>query len=222
MLKDEKKEMLKKEAVRYLGYGRHAVDEQTSALIDRSFFDLRSVVNRKSIYRFFDLEWIDSEHICFSNVDVISKSLGRNLRGCDKIILFGATLGIGVDRMIRRKSLTDMADAVVLQACAAALLEEYCDECQEKLAKEMEKEGYYLRPRFSPGYGDFAIEHQKDVMRVLDCAKTIGLTMTESYMMSPTKSVTAVIGAGTSNIRCHAKGCEACEKQDCIYRRNTT
>ena len=43
-----------------------------------------------------------------------------------------------------------------------------------------------------------------------------------SYMMSPTKSVTAVIGAGTSDIRCHTKGCEACEKQDCIYRRNTT
>lgn len=222
MLKTGEKEMLKKEAVRYLGYGRHAVDEQTSALIDRSFLNLQSVANRKSIYRIFDLEWNNPEMICFGNVRVKSKSLERNLRGCDKIILFGATLGIGVDQMIRRKSLTDMADAVVLQACAAALLEEYCDECQEKISEEMRKEGYFLRPRFSPGYGDFAMEHQKDVMRILECAKNIGLTMTESYMMSPTKSVTAVIGAGTSDIRCHTKGCEVCEKQDCIYRRNTT
>ena len=53
--------------------------------------------------------------------------------------MFGATLGIGVDQLIRRTSLTDMAKAVVLQACAAALLEEYCDECQEKLKCRCEK-----------------------------------------------------------------------------------
>ena len=117
MLETGNKEMLKREAVRYLGYGRHAVDEQTSALIDRSFSDLQSVVNRKSIYRFFDLEWIDPEHVCFGNVHVTSKSLGRNLRGCEKIVLFGATLGIGVDQLIRRKSLTDMAEC----RCSAGL-----------------------------------------------------------------------------------------------------
>ena len=66
--------MLKREAVRYLGYGRHAVDEQTSALIDRSFSDLQSVVNRKSIYRFFDLEWIDPEHVCDVTCGGVRKS----------------------------------------------------------------------------------------------------------------------------------------------------
>ena len=99
------------------------------------------MVNRKSIYRFFDLEWIDPEHVCFGNVHVTSKSLGRNLRGV-KIVLFGATLGIGVDQLIRRKSLTNMADAVVLQACAAAL-EEYCDMCQETIAEELRSGGYF-------------------------------------------------------------------------------
>ena len=87
-----------------------------------------------------------------------------------------------------------MARAVVLQACAAAELEEYCDEQQKKISTELEKSGLYLRPRFSPGYGDFPIEFQEPIMRMLDCAKKIGLTMTDSYMMSPTKSVTAIIG----------------------------
>ena len=163
----------------------------------------------------------DGETVRFGSLTVKSKSLGKNLRGCDKIVLFGATLGIGVDQLLSRTSKTDMAKTVVLQACAAALLEEYCDECQDRIRQEMESEGRYLRPRFSPGYGDFPIECQRDLVRMLDCAKSIGLTLTESCMMAPSKSVTAVIGAGRAAVRCHRQGCESCEKIDCIYRRDT-
>ena len=90
-----------------------------------------------------------------------------------------------------------MAKAVVGQACAAAELEEYCDHCQRQIAREAERQGRYLRPRFSPGYGDFSIHCQDTLMRMLDCAKTIGLTLTAGGMMTPTKSVTAVIGMST-------------------------
>ena len=210
-----------REAVRYLGYGKNAVDDQTLRLIAESFERLRSVAGRKSVYRIFDLEQEDGETVRFGSLTVKSKSLGKNLRGCDKIVLFGATLGIGVDQLLSRTSKTDMAKTVVLQACAAALLEEYCDECQERIRQEMESEGRYLRPRFSPGYGDFPIECQRDMVRMLDCAKSIGLTLTESCMMAPSKSVTAVIGAGRAAVRCHRQGCESCEKLDCIYRRDT-
>ena len=212
---------LMREAVRYLGYGKHAVDDQTLGLIADSFGSLRTLSSRKSVYRIFDLEQEDGETVRFGSLTVKSKSLGKNLRGCDKIVLFGATLGIGVDQLLSRTSKTDMAKTVVLQACAAALLEEYCDECQERIRQEMESEGRYLRRRFSPGYGDFPIECQRDMVRMLDCAKSIGLTLTESCMMAPSKSVTAVIGAGRAAVRCHRQGCESCEKLDCIYRRDT-
>ena len=212
---------LMREAVRYLGYGKHAVDDQTLGLIADSFGSLRTLSSRKSVYRIFDLEQEDGETVWFGSLTVKSKSLGKNLRGCDKIVLFGATLGIGVDQLLSRTSRTDMGKTVVLQACAAALLEEYCDECQERIRQEMESEGRYLRPRFSPGYGDFPIECQRDMVRMLDCAKSIGLTLTESCMMAPSKSVTAVIGAGRAAVRCHRQGCESCEKLDCIYRRDT-
>ncbi len=212
---------LMREAVRYLGYGKHAVDDQTLGLIADSFGSLRTLSSRKSVYRIFDLEQEDGETVRFGSLTVKSKSLGKNLRGCDKIVLFGATLGIGVDQLLSRTSKTDMAKTVVLQACAAALLEEYCDECQDRIRQEMESEGRYLRPRFSPGYGDFPIECQRDLVRMLDCAKSIGLTLTESCMMAPSKSVTAVIGAGRAAVRCHRQGCESCEKLDCIYRRDT-
>lgn len=213
-------DQMTKEAIRYLGYGKHAVDEKTLALISDSFRNLEDAAGRKSIYRIFDLTRISETKFTVGEVEVESRSLGRNLMGCSKIILFGATLGTPVDRLITRTSLVDMAGAVVIQACAAALLEEYCDQCQMEIQEALEKEELYLRPRFSPGYGDFDISFQAPLMRMLDCAKTIGLTMTDSYMMTPTKSVTAVIGASPIKEKCHIKGCEACNKKDCMYRRN--
>ena len=113
-----------------------------------------------------------------------------------------------------------MAKTVVLQACAAAYLEEYLDQLQEKIGEELRQQEKWLRPRFSPGYGDFDIHHQKDILQMLDTAKTIGLTMTDSYMLTPVKSVTALIGISDSDEKCHIKGCESCGKTDCIYRRN--
>lgn len=209
-----------KEAIRYLGYGKHAVDEKTLALISDSFRNLEAHAGRKSIYRIFDLSRISDKGFTIGNIEIHSKSLGRNLKGCKKVVLFGATLGAEADRMISRASLTGMAGAVVLQACSVAFLEEYCDNCQAEIGRKLAVEGLFLRPRFSPGYGDFDIVYQAPLMRMLDCAKTIGLTMTDSYMMTPTKSVTAIIGASDTNEKCHQKGCEVCGKKDCIYRRN--
>lgn len=214
-------DQMTKEAIRYLGYGKHAVDENTLALILDSFEDLKQMSGKKSIYRIFHLKQTSDDWFTIGNTKIESKSLGKNLKGCKEIVLFGATLGTEVDRLIRRTSLTNMAKAVVIQACAAAMLEEYCDECQREIGQELETRGLYLRPRFSPGYGDFDIHYQAPLMQMLDCAKSIGLTMTDSYMMTPTKSVTAVIGASETKEKCHIKGCEACGKKDCTYRRDS-
>ena len=209
-----------KEAIRYLGYGKHAVDEGTLGLISDSFRDLEACAAAKSIYRIFECEHTGENELQIGKMNITSRSLGRNLKGCGSVFLLGATLGTGVDLMMKRFSLTDMAKTVVLQACAAAYLEEYLDQLQEKIGEELRQQEKWLRPRFSPGYGDFDIHHQKDILQMLDTAKTIGLTMTDSYMLTPVKSVTALIGISDSDEKCHIKGCESCGKTDCIYRRN--
>ena len=112
-----------------------------------------------------------------------------------------------------------MSKAVVMQACAAAFLEEYCDKMQKKIADELKK-GLFLRPRFSPGYGDFSVIHQKQLLQMTDASKQIGLTMTDGYMLTPSKSITAVIGISSEARDCTIKGCEACTKEDCIYKRS--
>ena len=108
-----------KEAVRYLGYGRNAADAKTLALIEDAFATLDRTISPKSVWRIFDLVQTEDGRSIIGNMEIKSNSLERNLKGCVKAVLFGATLGAGMDWLIKRASLSDMAEAVVLQSCAA-------------------------------------------------------------------------------------------------------
>ena len=209
-----------KEAVRYLGYGKNEVDDKTLQEIQDSFRELERLADKKSIYRIFELSLKDENELKIGNVEIYSRNFRTNLKDCKQVVLFAATLGAEVDRLIRKMQVVDMAKAVVMQACAATLLEEYSDELQQKIAERMQEQGKYIRPRFSPGYGDFSIQHQKDVLAMLETSKRIGVTMTDSYMLTPTKSVTAVIGIGDAEMNCNLNSCEECDKTDCTYRRS--
>lgn len=208
-----------KEAVRYLGYGRHAIDERTLELIHDSFRELDQTADARCVYRIFEITEQDEDRLTIGKLRIQSKNLSKNLRDCNRVIVFGATLGTRVDLLMKRYSVTDMTKAVVLQACAAAELEEYCDKMQKHIALKLDA-GLYLKPRFSPGYGDFSILHQKDLLQMLEAPKKIGLTLTEGYMLTPVKSVTALMGISRSAKECTIKGCEACAKADCRYRRS--
>ena len=158
--------------------------------------------------------------IDFSCFQVKSRDLAKNLRGCGQVILFAATIGEGADFLTRKYSRTNVAKAVVMQAAAAAMVEAFCDEENKKLREQAEEQGWFLRPRFSPGYGDFSLEHQRDFARVLEMQKTVGITLSESLLMLPSKSVTAVIGAGRTDTKCVLSGCESCGNADCAFRRS--
>ena len=113
-----------------------------------------------------------------------------------------------------------MSRAVVMQAAAAAMLEDYCDRINEEIRENYEKQGYYLRPRFSPGYGDFPLDCQPALLAGLDAGKRIGITLTDSLLMAPSKSVTAVMGVASVRSDCIIEGCESCGRADCRYRRD--
>lgn len=154
-----------------------------------------------------------------------SADLKANLTGCCGIVLFAATVGIALDRLIAKYSRISPARAVMLQAIGAERIESLCDVFQRELAERMEARGCMLRPRFSPGYGDFPLAMQKPIFDALDCPRKIGVSLNESLLMSPSKSVTAVIGfvcGGEGQDHTHAGktyGCAACGRKDCSYRR---
>ena len=209
-----------KETFRYLGYGRNRPDEQTFRLAQECWEELERTAVKRCCFREYPLSFLEGDGLDLGCFQVVSRALCKNLEGCQAVVLFAATLGVGVDGLIRKYSRLQMSRAVVMQAAAAAMLEDYCDEACGEIRQEYEKKGRHLRPRFSPGYGDFPLECQPALLTGLEAGKRIGIALTDSFLMAPSKSVTAVIGVASLNSEWGGGGCEACEKTDCTYRRN--
>ena len=181
-----------KEILRYLGYGQNEPDEATLALINECYEELLGTASPKYIAQRVNISHKDGK-ICFLNYSIPSTKLAINLAGCKEAYIFGATLGNTTDMLMNKYVKLNISKAAVLQACGAAMIEDYIDECEKELSGKLQ-EGQSLRPRFSPGFSDFTLEYQKLFMDVLRLDKTIGIHLTDGGIMLPEKSVTAIIG----------------------------
>ena len=210
-------DVIRRETLRYLGLGSAEPDRKTLELVTKAIELLSERCRPRSTSRIVEIS-AGTEEIRLEGGTVIhSESLARVMAGCSRMLVFGATLGTEADILIRRETAVNIAMGAVMQAAAAAYIEEYCDDIQTELDKRFSAEGEPLGDRFSPGYGDFALEYQRELFAILDCPRQIGLTLTEDFIMIPSKSVTAVIPIGGSCGR--QLGCRYCEKTDCRYRR---
>lgn len=210
----------RKEILRYLGYGKNCPEPKAAELIEETAQELEQASQLRSVYREYECS-IEGSQVTIGTLGVHSTHLAKNLAGCERAVVLAATIGRSADLMIKKYSVTNMAKAAVVQAAGAACIESCVDEIEAQIRREAEQRGFYLRPRFSPGYGDFSLEHQKDIFDMLECNKRIGLTLTEGNLMMPSKSVTAVIGlTRQKQSSCHAADCSRCEKIDCEFRRD--
>ncbi|MCI1721271.1 MAG: Vitamin B12 dependent methionine synthase activation subunit [Lachnospiraceae bacterium] len=212
-------EVSRKEIYRYLGCRGNVPDEATVRLTESCIAELEKEITPLSLYREYPLS-VDGEDIGCPVLHTSSASLGKNLKDCTRILLFAATLGSAPDRLIQKYSRLQVSRAVTIQAASAAMIEAWCNEECTRLKTIYEKQGLYLRPRFSPGYGDFSLECQPMILGPLEAGKRIGITLTDSLLMMPSKSVSAVMGAGTAPLGCVPEGCEICTKKNCAYRRS--
>ena len=178
----------KKEILRYAGCAES--DDATAALMEDCLTEATGVLTYKVCWRKLSVDVRDE--VCeFGTFSVSSRQLAHNLAGCTRVILFAVTVGVGIDRLIAKYSRIAPSRALMMQAIGAERIEALCD----AFCAEMETEtGFSLRPRFSPGYGDLPLEVQSEIITLLDTPRQIGLSLNDSLLMSPTKSVTAFAG----------------------------
>lgn len=183
----------KKEILRYAGVRGDAPE------LDALLQECLNEVESKLVYRICYREFVVTHHDSYLDLGFIkteSVGLKKYLAGCESIVLFAATAGIEIDRLIARYASVSPTKSLLFQAIGAERIESLCDVFCREITEEKAKIGFRMRPRFSAGYGDFPLEAQKEIFAVLDCPRKIGLTLNESILMSPSKSVTAIIGVG--------------------------
>lgn len=127
----------------------------------------------------------------FGVFSTTSSDLSRRLNGCTEAIVFAATVGVGIDRLVAKYAQISPSRTLMFQALGAERVEALCDKICELFPTEF---GCPVTARFSPGYGDLELSLQKSIFSVLGCEKRIGLTLNDNLMMLPTKSVTAFVG----------------------------
>ena len=179
------------EVLRYARAGKSSAE--TEALLDECILRASEPLTYTACYRFYDIS-INGDEIDLGFTRVKSRSLSYALKGCDRIALFCATVGHGIDRLIAKYSAISPAMAVVLQALGSERVEALCDMLCAEIEGAVNADGCRCTARFSPGYGDLPLDMQRDVFVSLDCTKSIGVTLNDQMFMTPSKSVTAIVG----------------------------
>ena len=153
-------------------------------------------------------------------LDLPGEDIHTLLRDCETVVLFALTLGEGAELLIRRAGLRSPTDALVLDACASAACEAACDQLQAMLEGQLCKEGLHPTDRFSPGYGDLPLTVQKPLLELLDAQRRCGITLSPTLIMTPRKSVTAILGVSRTPINREKRSCTGCPAHEsCAYRK---
>lgn len=177
-----------KEVLRYAG--DRSPSHETQLLLRDCIKESENAFSTKVAYRIFPIER-QADRLCIGSLTIRSKSLEKNLSGCDKVILFAATAGLHIDRFIAKYARLSPSRSLMFHSIGAERVEALCDAFCRFLT---DNEGLKITRRFSPGYSDLPLSLQKDFLALLNAGNTVGIGLNDSMLLSPSKSVTAFVG----------------------------
>lgn len=215
----------KKEVLRYLQYKNQNLSNNINEEIDNCINRTKEIINPRYVFRtyFIEKQDINNKKIVYlkdSNIKFESEDIYKLFDKCDECILISATLGLEIEKEIRKLTYTNLSKGLIIDACATTAIEEVCDILQDNIERELLKENKHITMRYSPGYGDLSIEKNVDIINILNSQKEIGLTVTYSGIMIPRKSVVALIGVSKKGIKREKKSCDNCSnKHNCKYKK---
>lgn len=196
---------------RYLGCGDRR-DPQTAAMVATATRQLLETARPKAVWRQVEIG-VEAQGVLVKEwqITLPGVALAKHLAGCAQAVVLAATVGVQVDRLIARHKVENLAMGVVLDSCATAAIEAVCDQVEQEVAAALP--GGYFSSRFSPGYGDLPLEVQGALLAWLDAPRQIGLCATDSHILTPRKSVTAIMGVARQPLGRTVGRCQSCGMQ---------
>ena len=212
-------EFSKAEVLQYLGWRGSEIPKDVQNQIDECIKITLETIKPRWTYKVFDIDWKGETPVLKEpQIALIGNDIATMLKDCKKCIFMAATLGADIERVIRMAEIRNMSNAIILDCCGSSAIEAVCDKVEEEIKQKLNIE--YLTDRFSAGYGDMPISFQNEMVNLLDTQRQIGLMLTDSCILTPRKSVTAIIGIAETKQTKRFRGCAYCSMfENCRFRK---
>lgn len=172
-------------------------------------------------YRIMECTAVDAQEgivNCAGNLLVPGRKISRYMQGAEQVALFICTAGERFTTLSHAYQQNgDFLEAFIVESIGSATVENAMDNIQRALEADMQKEGEKITNRYSPGYCDWKLSGQQALFRAIGTHPT-GITLTESCLMQPIKSVSGIIGIG-KEVKKRPYGCAICNSKTCTYRK---
>ena len=206
--------------IKFIGYKPEDVPYTVTDLIEETLEKSLDLPSVKAEYHFFDTLVIENDSASImlsSTLFQTRKIILSQLKGSSSAVLFLATAGPELGELSKKQMAAgDLLEGYITDVVGSEVVEAAIDLMHKELGSAASSEGYNITNRFSPGYCGWDVAEQHKLFDLIP-ENYCGITLTDSALMNPVKSVSGLIGIGRE-ARFRPYSCSRCDSRNCIYR----
>ena len=206
---------------RFMGVDADNIPEPYRGMIQKELDETENYTNIRGGYKISENINILSPKGIFEFENTLFKAginVVNNLRESEKLAFFICTAGEEVTLRSRMHMKSgNMLEGYIADITGTLLVEGAMDIIYGRLKEELGQAGLKMTNRYSPGYCDWNVAEQNKLFSFFPMG-FCGVTLSESSLMIPLKSISGVIGIGR-DVKFSQFVCSDCDDVNCIYRK---